>query len=177
MPDEQQQQQQEQKVWVKVRARQDRGFIRAGRHWTSAETFAQVSEQDAKLLEGEPMLNVQRVSEGEVPEAEKQSLQNSPDPKKAEEQQRDLLRNAEYPLLTAAPGGHPVRTTPPVLPKTPPPEPINSNAELTKQAIEKPFENAQVSPPDESSPPKVDEPLSESHAFGIGDSTTSKKKR
>jgi hypothetical protein len=173
----------EAKVWLRVRARQERGFYRLGRQWPVSESYAQVSEDEAKQLEDEPMLAVQRVSEGEVPQAQVQAENDKGTPQ-SKEQQRELLRNAEFPLLTASPGGQPVRAaSPPTLPKTPPPEPQNSNIDATKKATEQPFENAGVTPPgstphasSEMLPPKEDEPPSESHFFGNSE-TSSKKKR
>lgn len=184
-------------VWVKVRALSDRGFSRAGIRWTASWAYNRVTETQAKALEAEPMLVVERVDEGAVPEADKQGVIAAQEPS-AEDQrvQAAQLRNAEFPLLAAAPGGEPARSLPPVLPKAPPPEPVNANESLTKAAIDNSFDNAGLPKPEgateshtttdagsstpptvpDSSPEPVPEPSSES-VLGTGDTYTSSKKR
>lgn len=93
-------------VIVKVRAKREGGFIRAGVRWSSSETFQRVTEEQAKQLEAEPMLRVERVSEGSVPSEQQSSLATSAgDSDKNADQKRAEFVDQEFPQLAAPPGG------------------------------------------------------------------------
>lgn len=170
MPDDNQT---ESKVWVRVRALQERGFHRAGRHWTVTPQFAQVTEEQAKQLEAEAMLDATRVSEADVPEAARQAAQQSTELTAV--QQAELIKNAEFPLLAAPPGGQQSRTAPPVIPKVAPPAPVNPNVAATKTATEQPEANRDQSLVDPTRTAETAEP--ESQTTFLGTHTDSRRKR
>lgn len=93
-------------VIVKVRARRATGFIRAGFHWPATDTFQRVTESQAKQLESEPLLRVERVSEADVPQG--QIAPSAEDDQKNPEQKRDEMVDEEFPQLMGRPGGQQV---------------------------------------------------------------------
>lgn len=93
-------------VIVKVRAKREQGFIRAGVRWGSSDTFQRVTEEQAKQLEAEPMLRVERVSEGSVPSDQQAAVSASAgDSDKNADQKRAEFVDQEFPQLAAPPGG------------------------------------------------------------------------
>jgi hypothetical protein len=158
-------------VLVKVRAKRERGFIRGGVHWPPSETYRRVTEDAAKQLEAEPLLQVSRVGDSEVPDDQRGQLAAADaTSEKSPEQQRDELVDGEFPRLNQSQSGATI----------PNPAPDQAAAiqaqqrraplvDATGRAVPEGDPNARVR--------REDEPLSETHSFGAGSSAADKKKR
>jgi Mu-like prophage FluMu N-terminal domain len=107
--------------YVKVRAKVQRGIIRAGIHWPATETFEQVSQNQLEQLKAEPMLEVKEISEGEVPADKKRTPAKPMTPEEDAAQKAELLKSAEFPNRGVSGARGPVAptTSVPVTPKGP----------------------------------------------------------